>query len=168
MADKIQLQIKEQIHKAFYDTIKDSIQTRNHGHIIRLYTEIQNRLANMLKKDGNTYQRLLADFDVPFFEQRLRNDAFDGNSMASLVQTTFSWIHNLQMPLRDSATSAAKDRVMASGTTMLEVVPVYIQECHACLDTMEKDMEEFYDNREHPVVREMLRKAVDAKCKTKK
>ena len=87
-------------------------------------------IATMLKKDGPTYIRLLNDFDVAFFEERLRHNAFDGNSMVSLVETTFAWIHNLQMPIRDSATFAAKARVMNAGTTMLEVVPVYIQECH--------------------------------------
>ena len=90
----------------------------------------------MLKKDGPTYIRLLNDFDVAFFEERLRHNAFDGNSMVSLVETTFAWIHNLQMPIRDSATFAAKARVMNAGTTMLEVVPVYIQECHKCLNTI--------------------------------
>ena len=94
----------------------------------------------MLKKDGPTYIRLLNDFDVAFFEERLRHNAFDGNSMVSLVETTFAWIHNLQMPIRDSATFAAKARVMNAGTTMLEVVPVYIQECHKCLNTMENDI----------------------------
>ena len=53
---KIQDQIKEQFQKAFYDTIKHSIQNKNHDHIIRLYVEIQDRLAIMLKKDGPTHQ----------------------------------------------------------------------------------------------------------------
>ena len=64
---------------------------------------------------------------------------------------------------RDSATSDAKDRVLTAGDSMLEIVPVYIKECHGCLDTMEKDMKEFYENREHPVVQEMMRRAVAAK-----
>ena len=119
---KIQDQIKEQFQKAFYDTIKHSIQNKNHDHIIRLYVEIQDRLATMLKKDGPTHQRLINDFDIPFFEQRLRNN-----------------------------------------TTMEEVVPVYIKECHGCLDLMEKDMKEFYENRNHPVVQEMMRRAVGAR-----
>ena len=70
MAEKIQEQIQEQFQKAFYDNIKDAITTQNHDYIVRLYTEIQIRLAKMLKKDGHTYRRLIEDFDVPFFEQR--------------------------------------------------------------------------------------------------
>ena len=117
----------------------------------------------MLKPNGPTHQRLMDDFDVPFFEQRLRHEVFDGNSMASLVQMTFGWIHNMQMPLRDSATEAAKARVLSSGTTMVEVVPAYIKEAHGCIDTMVNDMKEFHDNSGHPVVQEMLRRAVASK-----
>ncbi len=163
MASKIEEQLKEQFHKAFYDTIKHSVETQNYDHIVRLYAEIQDRLAAFLKKDGPTYNRLKQDFDVPFFEQRLRNNAFDGQSLANLIQMTFTWIHNLQMPIRDTSSNEAKGRVMQSGTTMVEVVPVYIKEVHSVINIMEQDMKEFYENRNHPVVQEMLRKAVNRK-----
>ena len=157
---KIEEQMKEQFSLAFYDIIKSAVETEDHDYIVRLYTEIQNRLANMLfNKEGTAIKKLVLDFDIPFFEQRLRHKVFDANSMASLVGTTFSWIHNLQMPLRDSVTAAAKQRVLTAGVTMAEIVPVYIKEVHTCLDTMEQDMKEFYDNRNHPMVKEMLRKA---------
>ena len=160
MPPKIEEQLKEQFELAFYDHIKIAVETDNHDYIIRLYTEIQDRLANMLfNKKGPTIKRLELDFDIAFFEQRLRHKVFDANSMTSLVAMTFSWIHNLQMPLRDSVTTAAKQRVLSSGVTMAEIVPAYIKEVHACLDTMEQDMKEFYENRNHPVVQEMLRKA---------
>ena len=97
MASKIEEQLKEQFHKAFYDTIKHSVETQNYDHIVRLYAEIQDRLAAFLKKDGPTYNRLKQDFDVPFFEQRLRNNAFDGQSLANLIQMTFTchWVRVL-------------------------------------------------------------------------
>ena len=158
MASKIEEQLKEQFHKAFYDTIKHSVETQNYDHIVRLYAEIQDRLAAFLKKDGPTYNRLKQDFDVPFFEQRLRNNAFDGQSLANLIQMTFTWIHNLQMPIRDTSSNEAKERVMQAGTTMAEVVPMYIKEVHSVINIMEQDMKEFYENRNHPVVQEMLRR----------
>ena len=163
MTSKIEEQLKEQFHKAFYDTIKHSVETQNYDHIVRLYAEIQDRLAAFLKKDGPTYNRLKQDFDVPFFEQRLRNNAFDGQSLANLIQVTFTWIHNLQMPIRDTSSNEAKERVMQAGTTMAEVVPMYIKEVHSVINIMEQDMKEFYENRNHPVVQEMLRRAVNRK-----
>lgn len=163
MSERIQEQLKEQFNKAFDDLIKDSIINKNHDHIIRLYTEIRDRLAKHLNPAGPTHQRLLSEFDVPFFAQRLRHNVFDGNSMVSLIHMTFTWIHNLQMPLRDSSTEAAKARVLASGSTMVEVVPAYIKEANKCIDIMDKDMREFHDNHQHPVVQEMLRRAVHSR-----
>ena len=156
-------QIKEQFHAAFYDVIRDSIVNNDFDHVVRLYKEIQDRLAKMLRKDGPSYNKLHEDFDVPFFEQRLRHNAFDGTSMASLVHTTFAWVHNLQMPIRDSSTREAKQRVLEVAGSMADIVPVYIKEVHGCIDIMEQDMKEFYENRDHPVVKEMLRQAMTKK-----
>lgn len=153
-------QLQEQFHKAFYDLIRIAVEKNDHKYIVRLYTEIRDRLTNMLiNKTGPTYQKIIADFDVPFFEQRLQHQVFDRNSMVSLVEMTFTYLHDLQMPIRDSVTAAARSRVLES-KAMEEIVPMYIKEVHLILDTMEQDMKEFYDNREHPVVVEMLRKAV--------
>ena len=153
-------QLQEQFHKAFYDLIRIAVEKNDHKYIVRLYTEIRDRLTNMLiNKTGPTYQKIIADFDVPFFEQRLQHQVFDRNSMVSLVEMTFTYLHDLQMPIRDSVTAAAKSRVLES-KAMEEIVPMYIKEVHLILDTMEQDMKEFYENREHPVVVEMLRKAV--------
>jgi hypothetical protein len=68
------------------------------------------------------------------------------------------------MPTRDSATEAAKQRVLQAGTTMAEIVPVYIKEVHGCLDTMEQDFKEFYENRNHPLVQRMVQQAVASKA----
>lgn len=153
-------QLQEQFHKAFYDLIRIAVEKNDHKYIVRLYTEIRDRLTNMLiNKTGPTYQKIIADFDVPFFEQRLQHQVFDRNSMVSLVEMTFTYLHDLQMPIRDSVTAAAKSRVLES-KAIEEIVPMYIKEVHLILDTMEQDMKEFYENREHPVVVEMLRKAV--------
>lgn len=153
-------QLQEQFHKAFYDLIRIAVEKNDHKYIVRLYTEIRDRLTNMLiNKTGPTYQQIIADFDVPFFEQRLQHQVFDMNSMVSLVEMTFTYLHDLQMPIRDSVTAAAKSRVLES-KAIEEIVPMYIKEVHLILDTMEQDMKEFYENREHPVVVEMLRKAV--------
>ena len=160
VASNMEQQLQEQFHKAFYDLVKRAVKNDDHDYIVQLYVEIRERLANMIiRKSGPAYQRLLSDFDVEFFEQRLRHKAFDAHSMASLVNTTFQWVHDLQMPIRDSDTDAAKQRVLSTDT-MAKMVPAYINEVHSCIDTMEKDMKEFYDNRNHPVVREMIKQSI--------
>ena len=160
--ERIERQINEQFHKAFYDVIAEAVSSEppNVEYIVRLYTEIRNRLASMVKPSGRTYQQIHREFDVDFFRQLLEHGVFDGNSLLGLVHTTFKWIQSLQTPARDASTEAAKQRVLQSGTTMAEVVPVYIREAHGCLDTLEQDLKEFFDNIDHPVVQEMLRRSV--------
>lgn len=160
MTERIEQQIKEQFQKAFYDTIQHSVLTGNHEHIARLYAEIRDRIAAKVKPTGRTHACIFEDFDVELFQQMVTNNAFDGDSLLRLVNTTFKWIHDLQMPVRDSATEAAKQRVLQAGTTMAEIVPVYIKEVHGCLDTMEQDFKEFYENRNHPLVQHMVQQAV--------
>lgn len=149
-------QIREQYHKAFYDVIRESVRDGNHEHIVQLYAEIADRIAAKVKPTGRTHQRIREDFDVDLFRQMLTHGAFDGQALLGLVNTTFKWIRDLQMPIRDSDTAEAKQRVMASGTSMEDVVPAYIREVHTCLDTLEKDLQEFYENRDHPVVQQMI------------
>lgn len=160
--ERIQQQIKEQFHKAFYDSIAEAVSTTppNIEYIVRLYTEIRDRLSSMVKKDGPTFQQIHSDFDVDFFEQLLSHNVFDGNSLLGLVNTTYKWIGDLQKPARDSPTAASKQRVLVAGTTMTEVVPVYIKEVNQCLDVLEKDLKEFFENIDHPVVQEMLRRSI--------
>lgn len=153
-------QIQEQFHKAFYDVVRDSVRNGNHEHIVRLYAEIGDRIAAKVKPTSETHRRIRGDFDVSLFRQMLEHDAFDGDSLLRLVNTTFAWITKLQMPVRDPDTAAAKQRVMASGRTMVDIVPAYIREVHTCLDTLDADLKEFYDNRNHPVVQHMLRHAL--------
>ena len=156
-------QLKAQFHKAFYDVVRDSVERGNHEHIVRLYAEIGDRIAAKVNPTGDTHRRIREDFDVALFRQMLEHDAFDGQSLLRLVNTTFTWIRNLQMPVRDPDTAAAKQRVMASGRTMVDVVPAYIREVHGCLDTLDADLKEFYDNRNHPVVQHMLRRGAHKK-----
>jgi len=160
--ERVRQQIKEQFHKAFYDAIAEAVASDppNVDYVVRLYTEIRDRLAHMVKPTGRTHQQIHDDFDVDFFRQLLENNAFDGNSLLGLVNTTFKWIQALQTPVRDESTEAAKQRVLQSGTTMADVVPAYIREVHGCLDTLEQDLKEFFDNIDHPVVQEMLRRSV--------
>ena len=160
MTERIEQQIKEQFQKAFYDTIKESVSTGKHEHIVRLYAEIRDRLAAKVRPTGRAYARIHEDFDVDLFQQMITNNAFSGESLLRLVNTTFQWIHDLQMPVRDSDTEVAKQRVLQSGNTMADVVPVYVKEVHGCLNTMEQDLKEFYENRNHPVVQNMIQQAI--------
>ena len=160
--ERIQEQIRTEFRRAFYDTIAIAVaqQPPDVDYLVRLFTEIRDRLAQFTRPNSRSFHKIHEDLDVDFFRQRLTHNAFDGHSLQSLVMITFDWIKALQAPSRDSDTEAAKQRVLASGTTMAQVVPCYIRETHACIDTMQNDMREFLENQQHPVVQEALRQTL--------
>ena len=157
--ERIQTQIQEQFRRAFFDGIRAAVASDppNVEYIVRLYTEIRDRLAAFVRPEGPTYNRIHDQFDVPFFQQLMEHNAFTGESLLGLVNTTFGWVEQLQTPARDAECAAAKQRVMDSGRTMAEIVPAYIRETHHCLDYMEEDMRAFMQHKDHPVVQHALR-----------
>jgi hypothetical protein len=119
------------------------------------YTVIVQRLCYNTRL--KTAERIKKDFDIPLFTQMVEHNAFDGNSMLGLVNTTFGWIHNLHCPKRDEECARAKQRVMQC-TTMRDVVPLFLKEVNKCLDYMDEDMKEFMQYKDHPVMHETLRR----------
>ena len=134
-----------------------AVATEDHETLVKIYQSILDKLLTFVPPKSQ--HRLIEQFDVPFFAQLLRHRQFDWNSMHGLTNTTFKWVHDLQMPIRDTATEQAKQRVLQC-TDMVEAVGTYVDEVTGVLETMESDMKEFYDNMDHPVVQNMLREAI--------
>lgn len=122
-------------------------------YIISIYVNILNRIGKWVPASAR--QRLKDQFDVEFFAQLLRHRQFDWNSLHGLTNTTFQWIHDLQMPVRDTSTEEARQRVLAV-VSFAEAVETYVHEVDKTLTLMEKDMSEFIQNKDHPVVQHML------------
>jgi len=125
--------------------------------MIQAYTAIVERLVRNTRP--KTAERIRKEFDIPLFTQMVQNNAFDGQSMLGLVNTTFEWIKRLHCPVRDKEADEAKARVMQC-TTMDTVVPLFIDEVNKCMDYMDEDMAEFMKHKDHPVMQETLRKMV--------
>lgn len=123
-------------------------------YIISIYVNILNRIGKWVPASAR--QRLKDQFDVEFFAQLLRHRQFDWKSLHGLTNTTFQWIHDLQMPVRDTSTEEARQRVLAV-VSFAEAVETYVQEVDKTLTLMEKDMSEFIQNKDHPVVQHMLK-----------
>ena len=122
-------------------------------YIISIYVNILNRIGKWVP--ASAQQRLKDQFDVDFFAQLLRHRQFDWKSLHGLTNTTFQWIHDLQMPVRDTSTEEARQRVLAV-VTFAEAVETYVQEVDKTLTLMEQDISEFIQNKDHPVVQHML------------
>ena len=72
----IEQQIRDNYHKAFYDTIDETINssTPDYDWIVRLYDEIKIRMLVYVKKDSNTFISIENSFDKELFEQMIKND----------------------------------------------------------------------------------------------
>jgi len=121
------------------------------------YETIVNRLTQTTRL--KTAERIRTEFDVDLFRQMVENNAFGGTSMLGLVNTTFDWIKRLHCPVRDTEADKAKAIVMGC-TEMRTVVPQYIEQVTKCLDYMDEDMAEFIKYKDHPVMKETLRKMI--------
>ena len=126
-------------------------------YIISIYVNILNRICKWVP--ASAQQRLKDQFDVEFFAQLLRHRQFDWKSLHGLTNTTFRWIHDLQMPVRDTSTEEARQRVLGV-VSFAEAVETYVREVDKTLTLMEQDISEFIQNKDHPVVQNMLNQAM--------
>jgi len=141
--NRIEEQIKDNMRKAFFDIIDQTVNSDkpDYDWIVKLYTELRDRLLSFLRKDGKLYKELNESFDIPLFKQMIENDVFDLESMVKLVNNMFNWILKLQAPARDTETSEAKSRVFNSEPT--KMISTFLKEVHICIDKMEDDMLEY-------------------------
>jgi len=143
MEEKLEKQIRETYYKAFYDSIDDTINSEkpDYDWIVRLYSEIKDRLKRYIKKDSKTYKEIDESFDIELFNQMIRNDVFDQESMIKMINNTFSWIKRLQAPVRDSETDESREIVFKSDPK--NIVSVYLREVYKCLNNLDEDMYNF-------------------------
>lgn len=144
MNDNIKKQIENQMKKAFFDLIDDTVNSEKPDYewITKLYSELRDRLCAFTKKNSKTYLKIIEDFDVELFNQMITNDVFDQSSFLKLVNGSFGWIEKLQAPMRDEFTKEAKNRVLSSDPK--KFISTFLKEIHNCLDNLEYDFIEFF------------------------
>ena len=147
--DKIELQIKEQMNKAFFDLIDETVNSEKPDYvwITKLYVEIRERLCFYIKKDSATYKQILEQFDEKLFFQMCTNDVFDYIAMGKLINNSFDWIKKLQAPNRDEFLETSKNKVLET-TDATKIISTFLKEIHTCLDIYEKDMIEFLTKKD--------------------
>jgi hypothetical protein len=138
--NKIENQIRENFHKAFYDKIDETVNSKSVDYewIVRLYEEIKNRLLRYVAKGSKTFRNIDDDFDTILFEQMIRNEAFDTSSMLKLVNNTYYWLGRLQSQARDISTEESKLRVLNSENK--KMVSTFIREVNSCIDNIDEDL----------------------------
>ena len=71
--DKINNQIKDNFHKAFYDLLEMKVRAEppDYEWIVRLFQEIKDRLVFFLKKDSPFRNDIQEKLDVELFDQMI-------------------------------------------------------------------------------------------------
>lgn len=145
--DNIEKQIHENFVKAFYDSIDETINSKNPDNewITKLYEEIKTRLLKYIKKDSKTYKSINESFDVDLFNQMISNDVFDDVSMMKLINNTFYWIEQLQAPIRDEFSRKAKEIVLSSEPN--KIVSSFLKEVYKCLEYLDEDIYNYFEKK---------------------
>jgi hypothetical protein len=147
MAETIEQQIERTMKQAFYDLIDENTNCENPDYdwIVRLYTEMKEKLLFYLRKDGTTYKSIDESFDVELFSQMIRNDVFSPESMIKLVDNTFFWIKSLGAPYRDEEIDNSKRKVLES--PLNKIISVFLKEVHVCLSFYDEDMKQILQEK---------------------
>ncbi len=160
--DAINAQFKTQMHFAYNDIVRESLDNCDYEFIGTLYAEIRDRLCTFVNKNGITYNKLHEDFDVAFLKELMKNKQLSIGHLHGMTHMTFDWLAKMQAPFRDTETEAAKQRVL-NGIDAEDIVPTYLNEVHQCLDNIQHDIKELMVNRNHPVVKSMLQRGLECK-----
>jgi hypothetical protein len=138
--EKIEMQIKEQMYKAFFDLIDENINSDTPDYIwlANLFSEIKMRLLNIVKKDSKIYKKIDVDFDIELFKQMIENKVFHYESVLKLINNSFYWILQLQAPVRDEYTNKAKQKILESDPK--NIISTFLKELHICIDYIYEDI----------------------------
>jgi len=146
MSKKIEEQIKNNFRKAFFDSIDENINSDKPDYqwITKLYIEIKEKLLSLVKKNSKSYNMIDEQFDIVIFEQMIKNDVFDFNTLFNLINNTFDWIKKLEAPARDESTEISRQKVLNSEPN--HIVSNFICETHKCIEYIEEDLINYYNN----------------------
>ena len=136
-------QIKEMYTKVFYEIIDETVSSDKPDYvwILKLYSEIKERLIKFIKKDSKVYKQIDEEFDIELFKQMIENGVFDNNSLLKLITTAFYWVKFLGAPIRDKIIDDSKQRVLSSEPG--KIISTFIREINMCIDYTDEDIIKF-------------------------
>ena len=147
--ENLENQIKDMMHKAFYDLLEKRVaDPPDYKWITRLYQEIRDRLCNILvmlgRKDRYTYNEIQESMDVELFEQMIRHNAFSYEDFYKLIEYVFYKCKQLGSVARDVETdeklNEIKEFISSGNATFATIVPMFIKNANHCIDNIYSDM----------------------------
>jgi len=128
-------QIREAYRKAFLDSDFDP------GWLAKLYTEIRDRLLNLVPSNAKLQREINEVLDPAFFKQQIEHNVFCVEDMRRLVCYVFEMCLKLGSPARDETTGERRDKVLGEVTDNFKrAIPIFILEANETLDEIEEDI----------------------------
>lgn len=126
------------MQRAFFDALRAKLSGPDPDYewVVRLYSEIRDRIAKLTPNRVDLHQELKEAMDVELFDQMLRNNAFNGADLYRLVHFVFDRLSSLEAPARAESTQRMVqelDDEMAKDTcTFSEFVPLFLRSLLRC------------------------------------
>ena len=151
--DSLNTQMNAQFKKAFFDLLEEKVRQEppDYDWIARLYAEIRERLASLMRKDSAVRKEIEDSMDVELFKQMIENKAFGGVELYNLVGHVFELCKKLVSPARDNEVDKFKFQViglMKNNGTFAQIVPLFIKNANECIDNIYKDLKQVKENME--------------------
>jgi hypothetical protein len=151
--DTLNQQMNTQFKKAFFDLLEEKVREEppDYDWITRLYEEIRNRLASLLRESSQTRKDIEESMDVVLFRQMIENKAFGAVELYNLIEHVFELCKKLGSPARDNEVDKSKFQVlglMKNNGTFAQIVPLFIKNVNECIDNIYKDLQVVKENLE--------------------
>ena len=146
MEDKI----KEIYHKAFNDLLKEQIDTDpvNIEWLCKLYSEIREKLCNLIPKKTMLKIEIEEVLDVDLFKQMITYKAFNGPELLKLINFIFDCIIKLGSPARDDENNEKRNEVLNvlyQNESFGKIVCVLINNANFCIDNIYLDVKKIFE-----------------------
>lgn len=139
--------IKQISEKAFWDTLESELKSEPpvYDMLISLYTEIRDRLVNIVYNDSKK-EEITNMLDVDLFKQMLTNNACNYNDMIEWMDKLFICIEGIQAPIYDAEINQEKYGLindLSNGKHISEVICCMYKGLFVRLDQTEKEIKEW-------------------------
>lgn len=150
--DRLTQQFESTMRKAWSDAIEDKMREDppDYDWVTRLYTEVRDRLAGLLRTGSPQRTEIEEKLDPALFNQMIRHNVFQGQEFIGVVFFTFEKCMMLGSPARDEETTAKRDEVLGalySGAVFAELIPLFFKNINMCIDWVYDDLRAIANRR---------------------
>lgn len=131
--------------KAFKDTIVKDIMSENPDYewVVRLYSEIRDKIRNLLSKDSKLRKEIEEKLDVDLFSQMIKYNSFTESDLLQLVKYVFELCLKLGSPQRDTYVKLKEEELinLFGKEPFAIIVASFIVTANECIDLIYEDLE---------------------------